>query len=277
MQEAEKKGTADVKPHNALLKGELLDRILIKNNASPNISSLIISMYSNATFWDFKKKVAEKLGLAPKYLKLVRADGKTIKDSENGKTLGQLKFSTTENITASKINLEEDIPVAPLVDSNYKLTERAAKIFNEWFTLYSNEDDKMTPETCALFIKGCTNEYPPVTDDRITNMFKTYDTNNDGFIERSEFLQFYETASKTKADTVRENLKHHNIRVDLKKLSEVKDEESFEAHEMPRFKIAKNQDYFTQLMALLDHPKSMVAEEAWNLIQMLATNPEIYT
>jgi hypothetical protein len=70
MQEAEKKGTSDVKPHNALLKGELLDRILIKNKASPNISTLIISIYSNATFWDFKKKVAEKLGLAPKYLKL---------------------------------------------------------------------------------------------------------------------------------------------------------------------------------------------------------------
>lgn len=29
--EAEKKGTGDVKPHNALLKGELLDKITIKN------------------------------------------------------------------------------------------------------------------------------------------------------------------------------------------------------------------------------------------------------
>ncbi len=138
MQEAEKKGTSDVKPHNSLLKGELLDRILIKNKASPNISSLIISIYSNATFWEFKKKVAEKLGLAPKYLGLERSDGETIKDTENGKTLSQLKFSTTENITAIKLNIEEDIPVAPLLDSNNKLTERAAKIFNEWFTLYSN-------------------------------------------------------------------------------------------------------------------------------------------
>lgn len=35
--EAEKKGTSDVKPHSSLLKGELLDKIVVKNKASPNI------------------------------------------------------------------------------------------------------------------------------------------------------------------------------------------------------------------------------------------------
>jgi 6-phosphogluconate dehydrogenase len=33
--EAEKKGTGDVKPHNALLKGELLEKISVKDKASP--------------------------------------------------------------------------------------------------------------------------------------------------------------------------------------------------------------------------------------------------
>lgn len=33
--ETEKKGTGDVRPHNALLKGELLEKIIIKNKASP--------------------------------------------------------------------------------------------------------------------------------------------------------------------------------------------------------------------------------------------------
>lgn len=118
----------------------------------------------------------------------------------------------------------------------------------------------MTPETCALFIKGCTGEHPPATDDRIMNLFKTYDTNSDGFIERADFLVFYEKASQGRAETVRENLKHHCVRADLKKLSEVKDEESFEAQDMPRFKISKNVEHFNTLMALLDHPKSLVAE-----------------
>jgi hypothetical protein len=34
-------------------------------------------------------------------------------------------------------------------------------------------------------------------------------------------------AARSKPDTVRENLKHHNIRSDLKKLSEIREEESF--------------------------------------------------
>ena len=62
----------------------------------------------------------------------------------------------------------------------------------------------MTKETCTLFIKGCTGELPTVNDDRVLNLFKTYDTNNDGRIEREEFLGFYENASRNKGETVRE-------------------------------------------------------------------------
>ena len=175
MCEAERKGTAGVKPHNSLLKGELLDRIHIKNKASPNVSSLIISIYSNTTFWELKQQVAGHLGLSPKYLKLQRSNGKAIKEVENGKTLAQLNFTPYEQLTALKINIEEEVPHAPLVDAQGKLTEKTRKIFNEWFDMYSNENDMMTPETCALFIKGCTGDQPALSDDRIVTMFKTYD------------------------------------------------------------------------------------------------------
>lgn len=70
MIEAEKKGMGEVKPHNAMLKSELLERITIKNRASPNVQMIIMATYSNKTFWEFKKIVAEKCGLSPKYLKL---------------------------------------------------------------------------------------------------------------------------------------------------------------------------------------------------------------
>lgn len=57
--EAEKKGTGDVKPHNALLKGELLEKITIKNKASPKLACIVMSIYSNTTFWEFKKEIAK--------------------------------------------------------------------------------------------------------------------------------------------------------------------------------------------------------------------------
>ena len=99
-----------------------------------------MSIYSNTTFWDFKRQVAEKVGLSPKYLKLSRADGKAIKDTENGRTLGELGFSTSEQLTAFKINIEEEVTFAPLVGPTGRLTEKTAVIFNEWFDLYSDEN-----------------------------------------------------------------------------------------------------------------------------------------
>lgn len=85
--EAEKKGTGDVKPHNALLKGELLENIMIKNRASNKNKNIIMRIYSNATVWELKKEVAKQLELGPKYLKLEIGQNRTIKDIDNGKTL----------------------------------------------------------------------------------------------------------------------------------------------------------------------------------------------
>lgn len=53
----------------------------------------------------------------------------------------------------------------------------------------------MTKESCGLFIRGVTSEPPKVHDDRIEGLFKEHDKNNDGFIEREEFLEFYRSAA----------------------------------------------------------------------------------
>ena len=57
--EAEKKGTGDVQPHNAVLKGELLERIQIRNRANQKKTNIVMSIYSNTTVWEFKKEVAK--------------------------------------------------------------------------------------------------------------------------------------------------------------------------------------------------------------------------
>jgi hypothetical protein len=161
--------------------------------------------------------------------------------------------------------IEEEVANAPILTPDNKLTERAKEIFCEWFVMYSDDQGGMTKDTCVLFIKGCTGETPSATDDRIQNLFKAYDLNNDGRIEREEFLTFYENSAKQKVETVRENMKAHNIRADLKKLSEIQEESSYSKEDMPRYKIAKNQQYFDLLMSILDRHDS-ASQQSWDLI-----------
>ena len=67
---------------------------MIKSKATAYGTTISLSIYSNATVWQFKKEVAKQLDLAPKYLKLelARGEGREIKDIENGMTLGELGF-----------------------------------------------------------------------------------------------------------------------------------------------------------------------------------------
>lgn len=44
---------------------------------------------------------------------------------------------------------------------------------------------------------------------------------------------------------------------------------------MPRYKISKNQDQFDLLISLLDR-QDEASQASWDLIQMLATNQELY-
>ena len=165
------------------------------------------------------------LGLGPKYLKLEFAKGKEILDIENGKTLADLGFKNDEALTAQKVNMDEEVPKVPLLGPDGKMVPKLLQIFNEWFDMYSDEKGSMTKITCANFIKGCTGEQPRPEDDRVTNLFRLYDVNNDGRIERQEFLTFYDKACRDREGTVRENLKSHLVRNDLKKLSEVEQDQ----------------------------------------------------
>ena len=95
IQISEKKGTGDVQPHNAILKGEMLDRIIIRymvknKNWGARMQldrSIVVKLFSSATVWEFKKEVSQMLGLAPKYLKLALPNKELLKDSQHGMTL----------------------------------------------------------------------------------------------------------------------------------------------------------------------------------------------
>ena len=222
IQESEKKGAADVQPHNAILKGECLDRIIIKNQTRPNHPNIVVRVLTSATVWEFVDKVSRMVDLAPHYVQFRRSDGSLIKDTDYGKTLREISLKNYDIVSVKKLDFEDEVVSANVIDPlTNELTERSALIFNEWFDAYSNNEGYMTPETTTLFIQGATNEVVQPEDNRIQGLFKSYDFNKDGKIEREEFLNFYADAARDKVDRVYDNLKNHFIRQDLVKLSDV--------------------------------------------------------
>lgn len=65
IQESEKNGTAFIQPHYAILKGEIIDRILIINKTKKEPQILVFQALTNATMWQFIDKVSRVAGLAP--------------------------------------------------------------------------------------------------------------------------------------------------------------------------------------------------------------------
>ena len=118
---------------------------------------------------------------------------------------------------------------------------RAVEIFTEWYHLYKNETGLMDGASVAAFIAGATKQTCTKSDQRVTHIVGKYDTDKDGAINLEDFLRFYtESASGTSVKAVYSNLKNHNVRVDLKKMSEVVEEVDYAENEMPRHTLSAN-------------------------------------
>ena len=274
LSQSEKKGTTGLKQQRSLLKGELLDKISINNSVSYNklIGRRIeVSMYSNATVYDIKRVIGAINKVPAEYVRLIRGASTTneIKDIDNGKTLADLSFKPNESLTATKQNMG-NVPKAPLMNPDKTLTPEAQKIFGEWFDTFSH-DGLMTPEDCAEFIRSCTDDKCKTDDGRVKNLFRDHDHDNDGKVEKSEFVEFYRQACIRKEEVVRSNILAHNYRNDLRKISDMC-EENTDKTLLPRYILSHTPEYFDCLFSLLDRPDDS-SKEAWKLIQKLVTNP----
>lgn len=123
-------------------------------------------------------------------------------------------------------NLEDKLLIPyPLVDEDRKkFTDRAAKVYKDWFDEFSTEEDIMTRESATLFIRAVTNEYVSSLDSRIETMFKFQNLAKDDKLKREEFYNFYWGPSSGEAKSVNtcyENIQHDFIRIDLQKMMDV--------------------------------------------------------
>ena len=101
----------------------------------------------------------------------------------------------------------------------------------------------MTFQSSTQFILGATTEHCEPDDKRIRDLFATYakEDPTGETLTREEFLKFYYNAAKENVKSVHDNLEHHFIRKDLKKLSELIEETKQEKQDMPRFMISAEQ------------------------------------
>ena len=175
IQMSESSGTGDVQPHNSILKGEHLDRIIIENLTSGKAENIIVRAFTSATVWEFRKIVSNQIHLSPRYVQFELPDGSKINNSQNGMTLEQLNIKNGDIITARRIDIAEYIKQDPLVDEEENLKPDAFQMFNEWFTLFMDpEKGKMSVEGVQAFIYEMTTDYPSADDQRVVNLFKEH-------------------------------------------------------------------------------------------------------
>ena len=154
-----------------------------------------------------------------------------IKDRENGRTLKNLKFRSSETVTISRRNVNK--PKANLLDSDNKLTPRAEKIITSWFKKYADKGEFMSPEGCAAFTNSCTGDPCKPGDRRMQEFFLNNDSDHDGLLTLEDFLKFYTNSSIFKPHTVWNNLNSHHYRQDLKRFDDSDDDENFDSEILP--------------------------------------------
>ena len=149
----------DVKSHSSLVKGEIMS-FNVTNDISYGVDvpkKIDIKINSNKTIYDLKVEISKQAKCSWDGVKLFRApsmNSKEIKDSDNGRTIGELRLKNNESLIADK-RPTPLIPQVALTNPDGSLVPAAKAIFTEWFTHFS-ENGKMNPDKCADFINSCT-------------------------------------------------------------------------------------------------------------------------
>ena len=104
--------------------------------------------------------------------------------------------------------------------------------------------------------------------------FVDHDSDKDGYLSLEDFVEFYHLAAKSRSSVVWNNLNAHHYRNDLKKASEI-EEEDINVEILARYLISRQEEFFNLMLSLLDYG-GKIAIESWKLLNRLPTSPGIY-
>ena len=170
LNESEKKGTSGLKSHSSLAKGDMI-KIQVSNEASSGQDipkKTEIKINTNKTVYDLKVQIAKSIKASVFGIRLQRVTG-DVKDTDNGRTINELRFRNDELIVANSKPVPP-IEQVSLIGPDGEIVAEARKIFASWFEIFS-EGGKMNSEGCANFIHSCTNDNCKGDDKRVKDVF----------------------------------------------------------------------------------------------------------
>lgn len=156
---SEKEGNRGVKSHNGLFKGTFLDCLQITNSLKAGTKyqqKLELAVNSNITLFELRKIIGENVARVytnektyvqetpchPYSVRIYRYSGcSDIPESDNGKTLAELKFKRNEQLTIYRRSVTNSSRL-PLVNlDGTDLNPRLLKILNDAFDKFSEVQD----------------------------------------------------------------------------------------------------------------------------------------
>lgn len=232
-----------------------------------------LNILHRTTLWSIKQYCADKLGVDPVLLKFERIgfSSKEFKESDNSKTLYELGINSGEKFSITQKLQSALIDRLNIMFSDNTLTPEADRMFNEIFTVFTNEEGKMTKKTCMEFLKFCTSHVTDENDSRIGRLF-SYDKNKDELLEAEEFKEFYRDSAASREQIVRSNIGAWKYESDFKqgKVRDPRDPKTLLRYILPRKK--EYSEYFFSLL----NEKSSIAQYSWELLNRLTIVPDIY-
>lgn len=197
---SEKLGTRGAKSHNGIFKGTYLDCIQVTNsikNGTRYETKFDFGVQSNTTLFELRKMLGKRVARIynkdnsgnyiqekpchPYSVRIYRYSGcVSLPETDNGKTLRELKFKRNEIITLYKNNVFNSSRVSLLNPEKTDLSDQAKHLFKEWFSRFAEFSDPLDANSTLVldrnavkqFIAICTDTSEvPDNDDTLQNLF----------------------------------------------------------------------------------------------------------
>lgn len=309
---SERWGTHSIRPHSSLKAGKYLPNLQVANNITGDKEGfrkrLEIGIDSNATLWDLKKLIGERIiapekgantaetryeaqfPSAPVHPATIRvlqmSCQQDLQDPRNGAVLSELKFKPNENLAIYRKRLDL-LGCEPIVADNEEsglpeLTLRAKEIVHRIFREYCQTGGRPVTQSQAIALINRWNGNALQKEDaRATVFLSQYGDKETKELSHESLQKFIlDMAERGEDLQLRMGLKEMGYAKNLMYLPRDGDPDNIcqlrpGKEQMPRYMIANNEAHFDILMSLLDMHKE-VSSRSLEMVEMLATCPILY-